>query len=761
VRLINRNKAAKSTLSQSELFKSFIKGASGACLIFDSELISLEMNGAARKLLGVDRSKKTGSKISEIMPNMENNGRLEILQSVITTGKSIQFRDYLLSSAEEDVQFEVVAFKVATGLGLIICDTSKCDVNAVPLSTESDSLHAIQTVIHDPFIILDSQNRVMNANRAFYAHFNYKAQAVLEESIFGLGEAQWNIAELHELLEHKLSQTGDIKDYEIQGYFGVLGERTLKLNASKYYLETENHLLTFLSIRDITEIAKQRETLKKLSDIYLNAPDPIVITDLQGKIININEEVSKLYGWPKLDLIGSSFKTIIPPNARGQYDKLLQTVIAASQVKDVEVEHWSKHGSVLPIKMDVSLLQNRAGQNVGTVTYIKHIASQSQAEKALKKLYGMLIFSNDPVIILDMNGNITEINTAAEAAYHWTKASITGKPGNTLISPEDHNKYQTCISECFMGKKVQNQTLTRLTKEGGTQQAQISMNMLTDAKNEANGMAIIVKHISDTDKANRVYKKMLQGFMEINDPVIIENMMGEVVDLNQAAATAYGWAKNDIVGKLAKSVIPVDQQKQASELIQRCKAGETIKDFASKRWSKSGHFFPVKLTMFQITDSDEIPQSIVTISRLSQSSVGSVMSSGPIDMEMLFRQHVDAIVIEDLAGNVIEMNAAASKMLAWKVQDLKGKPIKTIIPADLHKHHDKILLLCQNEVPINKVESKRWTKTGQIYQVAVSLVLLKDSEGKPSSIANITWDISDVKNLELQGRNLKKQLGQH
>ncbi len=760
MRLINRNKASKSALSKTELFDSFIQGNPGACLIFDSDLSLLEMNGTASKMLGADHTLKSGDFINDVLPNATKGDRLKLLEQVIRTGEATQFKDYLIGPDKTRI-LEVLAFKVASGLGLILCYSSESKLNTAHLESDMDSMNAIQTVIHDPFLVLDSQNRVLTANQTFYGHFGYKPQTVLETSIFSLGEAQWNIPALHELLEYKLSQSLDVRNYEILGYFGPLGQRTLKLNASKYYLESENHLLTFLSIRDITDIAGQRERLKELSDIYLNAPDPIVITNLQGNIVDINSQVSQLYGWPKSDLIGSSFKTIIPPDARGQYDKLLQTVIAASQINDVEAEHWSKNGSILPIKMDVHLLQDRSGENIGTVTYIKHIASQSQAEKALKRRYDMLMSSNDPVVIVDLNGIITEINSAAEDTYYWPKGTVVGKPGTVLVAPEDHKKYKTCITDCQMGKKVLNQSITRLTKQGSSHHAHVSMHLLTDAKNESSGIAVVLKHTSDADKAKQVQEKMIKSFMNIDDPVIIENMVGEVLDLNKAAANAYGWDKNNLVGKLAKSVIPVDQQKQTSELIQRCKAGETIKNVESKRWSKAGKFFPVTLTMFRITDAEEVPQGIVTISRLSQSGGGNIAGTGALNMEMLFRDHVDAIVIEDLSGNVIEMNAAASKMLGWKAQDLKGKPIKTVIPADLHKHHEKILLLCQNNVPIHRVESKRWSKTGEVFLVAVSLVLLKDNEGKANAIASITWDISDIKKLELQGRNLKKQLGQH
>ncbi len=759
VRLINRNKADKSITNKAELFGAFMEASTEAFLMFDSKLFTTEMNKAALKLVRADRSKIIGIDIKNLLPNMNQGNRFDALRDVVRTGDAYRYRDYFLDPEKGNRLFEIAAFKLGHGLGMIMYDVGAHTTKIAPLTSVSETSEAVQAVIHDPFLILDSSNRVLGANRSFYDHFLVKTTTVIGESIYDVGETQWNIAGLHELLDHKLFRTGTVRDFEIQGYFTGLGERILVLNATQFYNEMENQLVTLLAINDVTDVAAQRETLKKLSDIYVNSPEPILITDLQGKIIDLNEEAVALYGWSRNELIQKSFKTIIPPDAREQYDTLLQTVVASQVVRDLETEHWSKKGEILPINLNVFLLQNRAGENIGTVAYIKHIASQSQAEKALKNLNKIVLDSNDPVIITDLNNTITEINSVAEATYGWPRGTIVGKPATTMVVPQEQKKYENLLADCILRKTVHNQNVSCITKQGVTLKTQISLHILTDAKNQPSGIAHISKLVSDREKAIQSSKQLIKNFMEIDDPVIVEDMSGEVIDLNNAAASIFGWKKSDFIGKLAHTVIPADQQKQASDLIQRCKAGEVIKNVESKRWTKSGSFFPVELTMFQITDPGGIPNKIVTISKNPDSAGRVKASSSEIDTELLYSESADPIVIEDLSGNVVEMNKAAEKLFGWRRIDLKGKQIKTIIPADQHKHHEKILLLCQNGVPIKKMESKRWSKTGQVYPVAVSLILLKNVEGDPTGIANVTPDLTDQLTLQSQVQRLKQQLG--
>ncbi len=761
MRLINRTKSNEAITSRAELFGTFIEVASEGFFIFDKNLSSIEMNNTALKISGLPHTRTVGSELADLIPNGAKNGRIEEFQKVIRTGEPFRCRDYILHPENGNQLFEIAAFKIGSGLGLIVFEITNRIVEVDPLISLGQGSDVLQSLIHEPCLILDSENRILSANGAFYDHFKLKPQDAYQNLIYELGATAWNEAGMHELLDYKLPKEGRVTDYEIRGYFTGVGENILSLDAQQFYAEMEMRTVTFLLFRDMGESLRSREKLVKMAEIFSEAPDPMIITDMDGNITKLNDKALELYGWTRAELSGKSFKSLLPTHGKDQYDLLLKTVKTAERVEDLETEHWSKRGEVLPISLTVSLLKNSHQTPIGTIAYIKHIASQSQAEKSLKRFRDMILQSNDPVIMMDLNGVITEVNKAVEITYGWSSASIIGKSGTTLVSVEDQKKYLLSFADCVAGKKVQNYDIRRLTKTGDIHNAHISMYLLTNVKNESIGVAVMAKHFSDKEKADRTHEMLLKNILDIRDAVIIEDMEGEITDMNSAAVDIYGWKKSELIGKKRTTIIPVDQQKSANELIQKCKSGENLKNVDATHWSKSGKILPVQVSMFRVFDSDEIPQNMVTISVPLDPAQVTALAPGQTNSDMLFRENIDPIVIEDLSGNVQDMNNAAKKMLGWKGQELKGKPIKNIIPQDQQKQHEKILLLCQNNVPIVKVESKVWSKTGQVYPVTVSLVLLKDAEGHPNAIANIFQNITEWVKLRQQKQELERKLGYH
>ena len=761
VRLINRTKSDTVVSNRAELLGTFIEVSSEAFFIFDSNMSSVEMNPAALKLAGVSAKHAVGSELSVLLPNARNAERIADFEAVIKTGVPIRYREYLDMPDHTYRLFEIAAFKLLKGLGVIVFEVSDRKLPLDPISSLGQSTDVLQSLIKDPFVILDSGNHLMSANEAFYDHFQLKARDVRNSLIYNLGVSHWNDARFHEFLDYKLPKTGRVDNYEFRGYFTNTGESIFSLDAQQFYHERENKAVTFMIFRNVGEKTRHQEKIAELGEAFSKAPNPIIITDMQGVITKLNDVAVELYGWSRNELLNKSFKSIVPSQLRDQYDLMLQTVVAAEKVQDYETEHWSKKGDILPINLSLHLLKNSAQNNIGTVAYITHIAAQSQAEKSAKRLRDIIMMSNDPVVVMDMNGIITEINSAAESSYGWSKSNIVGNSGTVLVALEDQKKYLMSIADCISGKSVRDVPVRRLTKRGEIHGANISINLISNVKDESIGIVVVSKYKSDQEKASRSHELHLKNMLDIRDPVVIADMAGEIVDLNSAAVELYGWKKADLVGKKVTTVIPADNQKQAGLLVQNCKNGEAVKNAKIIHWSKSGQIIPVQVSMFLVHDSDERPQNIVNICIPLEADLSQGSFSGAIDTSGLFRDYVDAVVIEDMSGKVVDLNQAAKTMLGWRKSEIVGKPIKNIIPQDQQKQHEKILLLLQNDVPIVRVESKRWSKTGQVYPVAVSLVMLKDGDGSPGAVANIIQDISELIKIREQKQRLERQVGFH
>jgi two-component system CheB/CheR fusion protein len=132
------------------------------------------------------------------------------------------------------------------------------DVTALQRSVESaDRLrhHAVAIVetIRMPLLILDDQMTVLEANGAFYETFGVAEVETLGNSLFMLGNGQWDIPELRTLIEAVLPAKGEVREYEVRHDFPGLGSKTMLLSARRMPNEHEGSATIIVGIQDVTE----------------------------------------------------------------------------------------------------------------------------------------------------------------------------------------------------------------------------------------------------------------------------------------------------------------------------------------------------------------------------------------------------------------------------------------------------------------------------------------------------------------------------
>jgi two-component system CheB/CheR fusion protein len=86
----------------------------------------------------------------------------------------------------------------------------------------------LQTV-PTPLVILDAALRVHTANEAFYEAFQVSPEATERRVLYQLGNGQWDIPRLRELLEQIAPQAGEVRDFEVTHTFDTIGRRTVRL----------------------------------------------------------------------------------------------------------------------------------------------------------------------------------------------------------------------------------------------------------------------------------------------------------------------------------------------------------------------------------------------------------------------------------------------------------------------------------------------------------------------------------------------------
>jgi PAS domain S-box-containing protein len=127
-----------------------------------------------------------------------------------------------------------------------------------------DSLAYLESIFdtaHECLIVLDTTLVVRTANRSFYQAFNINLQQTVGQQIWQLGQGEWDIPELHELLENILKDNSEARDFELKYHLSSTDQRTLLLNARQLYYPDRAGDMILLAINDISERKRAEEAM--------------------------------------------------------------------------------------------------------------------------------------------------------------------------------------------------------------------------------------------------------------------------------------------------------------------------------------------------------------------------------------------------------------------------------------------------------------------------------------------------------------------
>jgi two-component system CheB/CheR fusion protein len=200
-----------------------------------------------------------GRPLSDITSNLQGESLLVEMHKVLAT----------LIPCEREVQSKDGAWYLArmqpyrtldhTIDGLVI---SLTDIDTLH-KAEAEKLNALQllhvlsqgivdTVI-EPLIIMDADLQVISASRAFFQHFKVTPEETVGHKIYTLGNGQWDIPALRDLLEDILPKRQTMEGFEMEHKFPELGMRHMVLNARRIKTElgdTELILLAMVTIEN-------------------------------------------------------------------------------------------------------------------------------------------------------------------------------------------------------------------------------------------------------------------------------------------------------------------------------------------------------------------------------------------------------------------------------------------------------------------------------------------------------------------------------
>jgi PAS domain S-box-containing protein len=210
--------------------------------------------------------------------------------------------------------------------------------------------------------------------------------------IFDLGNRQWNIPRLRDLLEEITRHNTRVDDFEVTHHFPQLGQRTMIVNARRIEQHPGQQMI-FLSIIDVTEQLTRVESLKRHAALLELAQDAVIVRNLEGKIEFWNHGAETLYGWTKQETVGKTTSELLKTRFPKSFDQV-KTELLKTGHWEGELVHARKNGDERVVESRWAL-QNSDSKNPVILEINTDITERKQSQESLRQLSSYLMRVQD------------------------------------------------------------------------------------------------------------------------------------------------------------------------------------------------------------------------------------------------------------------------------------------------------------------------------------------------------------------------------
>ncbi len=321
------------------------------------------------------------------------------------------------------------------------------------LAAEDSSRYAesIVETVREPLLVLNGELKIMAANPSFYRNFKVNPDETIGSFIYDLGNKQWDIPKLRELLEEVLPKQEAFDDFEVAHNFQDIGHKTMLLNARRIYRKYMGAKMILLAIEDITERRGLESLLEESEERYRRlfetASDGIVLLEKrEGRITHVNPATQKMLGYTKEESIGNKLRDIGVLLDLDDFQTTMRTLNRNGIINYYDVPVETKSGQC--IDTDIYLVDRaRLAQ-----CNIRDITERKQARDELKETlekYRSLLSHVDSMYLVDRDGTYLFMNEGHRKRFLLPLEEVIGKRYSEFHSEEESRRFAEYVGEVY------------------------------------------------------------------------------------------------------------------------------------------------------------------------------------------------------------------------------------------------------------------------------------------------------------------------
>ena len=605
-----RNRNLELSLSNNDL-SNVIANVNIPILILGSDLRIRRMNPSAETLLNLIPA-DMGRPITDLRSTLDFPG-LEALvsdsiQSVAVREQEVQDRQGRWHS------LRVRPYKTSDnrieGAVITLVDISKVKAEAIGARSYAE---AIVETVRESVLVLDAELKVKAANRAFYETFWSSPANTLDRPLQELGNGQWNVPRLLEMLREMLPQHEEVREFKVEHDFPGIGRRAMLLNAFQMKQSGDEPRLTLLAITDSTERQRSMEILQEQSRMIDLAHDAIIVRSPQGVVRLWNQGAATLYGWTREEALGKITHLLLKTKFPEPFEEVERKLMNQGEWSG-ELVHTSRTGNPIIVTSRQVLQRGDHGQPDAILEINRDMTQHMQAEASLRSNEARL-----RALVSSIDDIVFEVDPQGRCLSAWT--------GNSELLTRSHNNQRAHSIEDFLPAQSfppLREAIGRVIKGNKPESVEYALdldgderwfvariNRIVSREGDPKSLSVLVRETTRRKKAEIALQQSEERFRllveGVKDYAIYAlDTEGRVVSWNSGAERIKGYRREEIIGKHFSVFYPPEDiaAGKPEKDLQVAAAEGRLEDAGSWRMRKDGSRFFAHLLISAIRDKD-------------------------------------------------------------------------------------------------------------------------------------------------------------
>lgn len=369
----------------------------------------------------------------------------------------------------------------------------------------------------------------------------------------------------------------------------------------------------------------QTTALTDFEHFFRMSIDVMLISDLDGNIIEFNHALEKISGYSKAELLqlNSGWGIVHPDDLQAAYEQVLVLRNSQAQLLNYNFRIICKSGEIKYLSYD-AVLDKRKGliYAIGRDVTEQHAQQNllQQKEARLKSIFQNTTFG---ILLIDFNGKIFEANNTFIDRLGYPEEQFLHLHLKDIFFEEDSSDPMSYFSNLVNGSYDSVFSERRFKrKDGSSAWSHISCSKIILPDNEK----LILAVVEDIDSIKRSKQALMESeekfrtvFESSPMGIMITKLTGDIVEVNPSIVDMFGYGKSELVGKSILSFIYSGDLQRSKKFLSKLHQTELAEFTIEKRYvKKDGKPFWAKAVISKMTTIDGEKMGIVIIENIEK-----------------------------------------------------------------------------------------------------------------------------------------------